>query len=123
MGTQQVSDGSNAVFLDGYQHWTGQFQKYNPNSIIYPTLKLNGEAGEIAEKVGKLWRDQDITLVENMSQEQKIEIAKELGGALWYIARIASNMGFKFSRIAEMNIEKLESRRARGVLSGSGDNR
>lgn len=85
----------------------------------YPALGLVGEAGEVAEKVKKIIRDQDGVLTE----ENKIEIGKELGDVLWYIAIMADEMGLTLETVAEQNIQKLMSRKERGVLGGSGDNR
>ena len=75
------------------------------NNFVYPTLGLVGEAGETADKIKKVIRDNAGV----MTDEVKIEIGKELGDVLWYIA--------------QQNLEKLLSRKARGVISGSGDNR
>ena len=89
------------------------------NNYIYPVLGLTGEAGEVAEKIKKVIRnDKGI-----MSEDKKIEIAKELGDVLWYIAQLATELGLKLEDIAEMNLEKLKSRRERGVIASEGDNR
>lgn len=50
-------------------------------------------------------------------------MAKELGDVLWYVANLATELGYDLSHIASMNTEKLKSRKVRGVLGGSGDNR
>jgi len=86
-------------------------------SILYPTLGLAGEAGEVAEKVKKIIRDNKSII------DEKESVAKELGDVLWYVAAVARDIGYSLEVIAEMNIEKLESRRERGVLQGNGDNR
>lgn len=89
-------------------------------NFIYPTLGLVGETGEIAEKIKKVIRmDRDNTL----SDEQKIELSKEMGDVLWYLAQLATEFGLSFEDIAIQNIEKLQSRKDRGVLNGNGDNR
>jgi NTP pyrophosphatase (non-canonical NTP hydrolase) len=87
--------------------------------IIYPTLGLAGEAGEVADKVKKVIRDNDGVF----TTEHKLAIAKELGDVLWYIAADARDLGFTLEEIAKMNIEKLESRQKRNVIAGSGDDR
>lgn len=87
--------------------------------IIYPALGLNGEAGEVADKVKKVIRDNQ----EEFDDNRKKEIAKELGDVLWYIATLANDIGYSLEDIAEMNYEKLSSRKERGMLGGSGDNR
>jgi NTP pyrophosphatase (non-canonical NTP hydrolase) len=89
------------------------------DNLVYPTLGLVGEAGEIAEKLKKVIRDSDGII----SDEKRGEMAKELGDVLWYLSQLASELGFSFDEIAEMNIKKLESRAERGKLKGSGDNR
>ena len=45
------------------------------NKVIYPTLGLCGEAGEVAEKIKKILRDKD----GKYSPEDILEIQKELG--------------------------------------------
>lgn len=88
-------------------------------NIIYPALGLNGEAGEVADKVKKVLRDCN----GEFTGEKKQEIALELGDVLWYVAIMARDIGYSLEQIAEFNIEKLRSRQKRGVLGGSGDNR
>ena len=87
--------------------------------IIYPTIKLNGEAGEVAEKVGKVLRDNEGIFTD----EKKREIAKEIGDVMWYCAALADDIGYTLDTIAQINLEKLKSRRERDVIKGSGDNR
>lgn len=87
--------------------------------IIYPALGINGEAGEVADKVKKIIRDRDsvfdaVTLAELM---------KECGDVLWYVATLAHDLGFTLEEVAAENIKKLKSRKQRGVIGGSGDNR
>ena len=88
-------------------------------AIIYPTLGLTGEAGEVANKVKKIIRDG------SDSKDEKLvsEIKAEIGDCLWYIAVLASDFGIKLSDIASANLEKLEKRKERGTIHGSGDNR
>ena len=86
--------------------------------LVYTALGL-GEAGEVQNKIKKILRD-DKNIITN---DKKIEIAKELGGNLWYISQCAKELGFTLSEIATININELFSRKERGVLGGSGDNR
>lgn len=88
-------------------------------NIVYPTLGLAGEAGEVAEKVKKLIRDDGGV----MSDERRAALAAELGDVLWYVAQVATEAGLQLDAIAQANLDKLASRAARGVLSGSGDER
>jgi len=88
-------------------------------NIVYPTLGLAGEAGEVAEKVKKLLRDDGGV----MSDERREALAGELGDVLWYVAQVATEAGLDLEQIAQGNLDKLLSRQQRGVLSGSGDRR
>lgn len=87
--------------------------------VIYPALGLTGEAGEVADKVKKVIRDGHGQL----SDEKRLEIAKEVGDVCWYIATMAHDIGYTLEEICQMNYEKLSSRKERGVLGGNGDNR
>jgi NTP pyrophosphatase (non-canonical NTP hydrolase) len=89
------------------------------NNFIYPTLGLVGEAGEIAEKIKKIIRDDEgkITI------RKKREIIKELGDVLWYIAQLSTELQIPLSKIAKTNIGKLSSRKRRKKIHGEGDNR
>ncbi len=87
--------------------------------IIYPALGMCGEAGEVADKVKKVIRDNS----QNFTADKKLEIAKEIGDVLWYCAVLSHDIGFTLEEVAQMNIDKLQSRKERGMLGGSGDNR
>lgn len=87
--------------------------------IIYPALGMTGEAGEVADKVKKVIRDDN----QNFSAARKIEIAKEVGDVLWFCATMAHDLGFTLEEVGIINIEKLKSRKERDVIGGSGDNR
>ena len=95
--------------------------------VIYPALGMNGEAGEVADKVKKVIRD-TVLLIDTkgaivLPDDKRIELAKEIGDVLWYCATLANDLGMKLEDVAQMNIDKLKSRQERGKLSGSGDNR
>ena len=87
--------------------------------MLHWVLGVNGEAGELAEKVKKIIRDKG----GQIDEQDKLEMAKELGDVLWYLAVFAHDLGVPFETIAQQNLDKLKSRKARGVLGGSGDNR
>ena len=89
------------------------------DNLYYPALGLAGEAGEVCEKVKKIMRDQKGFITE----ENVKEISKELGDVLWYISAMASEINVCLSIIAEENLEKLRSRKERGQIKGSGDDR
>ena len=86
---------------------------------IYPTLGLAGEAGEVADKVKKVLRDNG-----GVFDEKSIKsITLELGDVLWYVAQLSSELGIDLEQVAKLNLEKLSSRAKRDVIAGSGDNR
>lgn len=87
--------------------------------LSYVTLGLTGEAGEIANKVKKIIRDQAGVIEPSVL----IGVAEELGDVLWYVAQMATELGVDLGEIAALNAAKLESRALRGVLRGNGDNR
>ena len=89
------------------------------DNVLYPTLGLCGESGEVADKIKKIIRDHDGII----TREKRDDIAQELGDVLWYIAQLATELDLDFNDIAEMNIKKLYSRMDRGKLHGSGDTR
>jgi NTP pyrophosphatase (non-canonical NTP hydrolase) len=89
------------------------------HNIIYPTLGLCGEAGEVAEKIKKVLRDK----MGVVDEETKRAIKGELGDVLWYASQLASELGMSLDDIARHNLEKLFSRKNREVLKGDGDNR
>ncbi|ARQ94652.1 nucleotide pyrophosphohydrolase [Mycobacterium phage Journey13] len=88
-------------------------------ALAYVTLGLVGEAGEIANKVKKIIRDQDGVI----TPENRVQLEDELGDVLWYVARLATQIDTPLSMVAELNLAKLRDRKVRGVLQGSGDNR
>lgn len=95
--------------------------------LLYTSLGLGNEAGEVLGKVKKLVRDDNgnmlITSRLEISDEKRAAIAKELGDTLWYLAMVATEMELSLNDIAYENIEKLVDRKERGVLKGDGDNR
>ncbi len=110
---------------------------------LYCALKLAGEAGEVAEKVGKAIRDDGFLFSEDLTTprdaafnaadpwahskwftaERRLELIKELGDVLWYVAAMSEELGVTLGDVAATNIVKLQDRAARGVLGGSGDDR
>jgi len=87
--------------------------------LTYPVLGLNGEAGEVAEKLKKILRDHGGEL----NAEHREALIKELGDVLWYVAACCHELDVPMQEVAARNLQKLASRKARGVISGSGDER
>lgn len=88
-------------------------------AFLNKVLGLVGESGEVAEKVKKILRNKD----GNMSEEDRKELIKELGDVLWYAATLSRYLGADFSQVAQTNLDKLASRKERGVIKSAGDNR
>lgn len=91
----------------------------NIPEFLDKVLGLAGESGEFADKVKKIMRDKR----GDFSEEERLEILKELGDVLWYVAELASYLDISMSELAQMNLNKLASRKKRGTLVGAGDNR
>lgn len=85
--------------------------------LVYAALKMNGEAGEVAEAVGKALRDDDSVI----TPEKRMKLIWELGDVLWYISAAAKELDCTLDDVAAANIVKVLDRRARGVTKGSGD--
>lgn len=93
------------------------------NNFIYPVLGLAGETGEVVEKIKKLMRNDGVETPDTVSPLKRDEIVKEMGDVLWYLAQLATELGVELNTVAEKNIEKLASRKERGVIASEGDNR
>lgn len=89
------------------------------HAVIYPTLGLVNEAGEVAGKIKKVFRDKEGQINPDVREALKAE----LGDVLWYLAQVATELDLHLDEIAEHNIAKLLDRQARGKIQGDGDNR
>lgn len=107
--------------LEQYEEFmqTSKFYPQDKLPITYPALGLNGEAGEVAEKVKKCWRDNDGVFDDNI----KRAILKELADTLWYIWACADDMGYTLKDVLEIGIKKVKERKETNTVHGSGDDR
>ena len=111
--------------IDEYQEKAKKYdffeetEDFNKVAFLEKVLGIVGEAGETADKIKKIIRDKS----GKPTDGDKVEITKELGDILWYLANIARYMGVTMTEVAQMNLDKLESRRERNKLHGEGDNR
>jgi NTP pyrophosphatase (non-canonical NTP hydrolase) len=99
----------------------GEFQ-----GLVYIILKLAGEAGEVAEKMGKLLRDNGVEWgsdPKTWPEDIRLNFKKEFGDVLWYIAAGMKELGYTLQDCGETNVAKLQSRQERNVVHGSGDDR
>ena len=113
------------IFFNHYQKEAVALASYPDvgKNMVYPALGIAGEAGEVADKVKKFWRNNGITDGAQITEGQKEALVKELGDVLWYIAALGKEIGESLSDIASANIAKLTDRTARGVINSEGDNR
>jgi len=106
--------------LNEYQNFTDTTRNIEKTpKVLYTSLGLCGESGEVADKIKKAMRDADFII----SGARREEIAKEIGDVLWYVAQLSRDLGYELEEIAQMNMLKLNDRLSRGVIGGSGDNR
>lgn len=87
--------------------------------VIYPVLGLVNEAGEVAGKVKKIFRDKGGVI----GEAEREALKAELGDVLWYIAQVCTELEIPLDEVAEANLAKLLDRQARGKIRGDGDNR
>ena len=107
--------------FNDYQKKSRKTAKYPAigDPIIYPALGLVNEAGEVAGKIKKIFRDKG----GEINTESKSALKAELGDVLWYLAQLATELDLTLDEIAEYNITKLYSRLERGKIHGDGDER
>ena len=87
--------------------------------IVYPTLGLANEAGEVAGKVKKIFRDKG----GQIGADDREALKGELGDVLWYLTQICTELDLTLEEVAAANVEKLFSRLDRGQIQGEGDHR
>ena len=90
--------------------------------LLYVSLGLANEAGEVGGKIKKAMRDDNL-MHYGLSNQRASEVMAEVGDVLWYLAQVATEAGFTLEDAAQANLDKLADRNARGVLQGSGDKR
>ncbi len=107
--------------FSSYQTKSRKTAKYPSigHPVVYPTLGLTNEAGEVAGKIKKIFRDKSGVI----SAADREALKGELGDVLWYLAQVCTELEISFDEVAEHNIEKLYSRLERGKIGGDGDNR
>ena len=117
---QFLKEKYNMVDFNSYQRSASKFAIYpNQHKLIYPALGMAGEAGEVANKVKKLIRDGP----ENRPLTWREDISYEIGDVFWYCSELADNINYTLGMIAAQNLAKLQKRKDKGTLGGSGDKR
>ena len=119
-------------FVEDNSEWTkflDVFQKHAMSTrtaktlgdarYIYPALGMNGEAGEVAEKIKKVIRDKK----GEWDDEIRRLTALEVFDVMWYCMAMLQDLEYDFSDVARMGLDKLASRQERDKIHGSGDER
>jgi len=141
---EDMSSFSDVPTLNEYQGLATRFAVYPGQGttlgLWYTITKLNGEAGEAAEHIGKAFRDDGLLHAYSaeehdvngegvlfsfsaVSPERYQLLIKELGDVLWYVAAAAKELDTTLAEVARTNLAKLKDRSERDALQGSGDNR
>lgn len=99
----------------------------------YMFLNLVGEVGELASKMAKAIRKGKAIIDSNkfltecgsecMTDEEIADLKSECGDVMWQISGLCSVMGWTLEEVCQENLDKLASRKERGVISGDGDRR
>ena len=110
--------------IENFSHYQRESRKtwtlvHTDHPIVYPTLGLVNEAGELAGKVKKIFRDRDGVI----SDADREALKYELGDVLWYLTQIATELDLSLEEVAAANLDKLFSRLERGQIKGDGDYR
>jgi len=102
--------------LSEYQNLVKQFLLPESNNREYLVYGLGAEAGEVLDVLAKAVRDKQ-------GQVPLEPLKKELGDVLFFVAMLAEKYGMSLDDVAISNVNKLRSRKERGVIQGSGDER
>lgn len=102
-------------------------------AFLEGALKTLGELGQQAERLKKEVRDQDgatdqdrewaLNVRRKIGQSDVSDLLKEMSDSQWYNANFLDDLGVSYGDIADLNIKKLEDRKKRGTLQGSGNDR
>lgn len=110
-----------------YHRQAQRTAKYDrTRAIIYNASKLAGEAGEIADKLGKGLMSGDYYIDEDgeiVGTDLRKAILKEAGDVLWHLDALVSSLGSDLDEVADINLAKLADRSLRNAILGSGDDR
>lgn len=101
--------------LNEYQRWTNSTAIYR--DPMYPVLGLAEETGEFLGKLAKYVRD-DTAL-----DKLRYDLTREAGDIMWMLARVLEDYGISLQSVIDTNVEKLERRKEKGTIHGSGDAR
>lgn len=114
------------MILSDYQKWTNETAVYpeagsnTERELNYLVTAMGGEVGELLNVYKKLLRNETIPLkpmrTPKLETAQRQMLLDELGDVLWYWVRIAKVLGHTPESVAQMNHDKLMSRKAANEL-------
>lgn len=104
--------------VQDYQEFTQTTALYpKENEDLYLSTGLGAETGEVLDAYAKYYRG------DYSPDVLREKLGKELGDILWFISQICNAEGLFLEDLFKDNVLKLTSRKERGVIKGSGDNR
>lgn len=104
--------------FNNYQKYARETAIYK-DGIFYPALGLCSESGEVADKIKKIYRDNNGII----SEENKEQLIKEMGDVLWYLANMSTDLNVTLEDIAKKNLEKIQARQKKNLIHAEGDDR
>lgn len=104
-----------------YQLRAREFALYEQD--YYPLIALAEETGEFLGLFAKVARGDDMEKLFGTPEKCREKILKEAGDVLWQLSQCLAEIGLSMQDAAELNIQKLEDRKQRGVIQGRGDDR
>ena len=109
----------NLMDWDQYQAFIRTTKKYDERfKLMYPVLGLASEAGEVAGKLKKIFRDHG----GHVDELQRNRLIDELSDVLWYVTACVDDLDFTLEELAKYNAAKLSERMQKGTIQGDGDN-
>lgn len=105
--------------LDEYQNKAMEYRLATANEA-YALFNLAAEVGELLGLVAKFIRDGNSVGDEKVLSDK---LKKELGDIMWMLAAVSADANLSLSEICTVNLAKLEDRKSRSQIKGSGDNR
>ena len=104
--------------------WEATYKKFTQDTAQYPKERemdylMIGLANEVGELLGKYKK-----MIRGDENKQSFDgWVGELGDIMWYLMRLCDVLDITFYEVMIANIEKLNSRMARVVIKGDGDDR
>lgn len=113
--------------LNEYQQRAMSTCTQSSNNFNYMMLNLVGEVGELASKIAKGIRKEELVIAENgyvynqSTTEYNEPLMAEAGDILWQLSGLCNVMGWALEEVAQHNLDKLQARKNAGTIVGNGD--